>query len=127
MVRSLREATPVWYAPDQSFRGKLAAVVPFFGVPCMANTATSTLARLGKAVVLPYFPRRLDDGGYHIAIWPPLEGFPSGDAVRDTEQYHGVLEKAIRLCPDQYYWVHRKYKNLPEGHPDYYADLDAWK
>ena len=127
MVRSLREATPVWYAPDQSFKGKLAEVVPFFGVPCMANTATSTLARLGKAVVLPYFPRRLDDGSYHIAIRPPLENFPSGDAVRDTEQYHQVLEEAIRLCPDQYYWVHRKYKNLPEGYPDYYADLDAWK
>lgn len=127
MVRSLREATPVWYAPDQSYRGKLAEVVPFFGVPCMANTATSSLARLGKAVVLPYFPRRLENGRYHIAIWPPLENFPSGDPIRDTEQYHEVLEKAIRLCPDQYYWVHRKYKNLPDGYPDYYADLDAWK
>lgn len=127
MVRSLREGTPVWYAPDQSYRGKLAEVIPFFGVPAMTNTATSTLARLGKAVVLPYFPRRLAEGGYRIAIWPPLENFPSGDVVSDTKQYIAVLEKAIRLCPDQYYWVHRKYKNLPEGYPDYYDDLDAWK
>jgi KDO2-lipid IV(A) lauroyltransferase len=127
MVRSLREGTPVWYAPDQSFKGKQACVIPFFGVPSMTNAATSTLARLGKAVVLPYFPRRLPEGGYHISIWPPLQNFPCGDAEEDTKQYVAVLEKAIRLAPDQYYWVHRKYKNLPEGYPDYYEDLDAWK
>lgn len=127
MVRSLREGTPVWYAPDQSFRGKLGAVVPFFDVPAMCNTATSTLARLGKAVVLPYFPRRLPEGGYVISIHPPLEEFPSDDPVRDTERYNEILAQAIRLCPDQYYWVHRKFKNLPEPMPDYYADLDDWK
>lgn len=127
MVRSLREGTPVWYAPDQSFKGKLAELVPFFGVPAMSNTATSTLARLGKAVVLPYFPRRLPEGGYLLTIRPPLENFPSGDCVADTKLYVAELEKAIRLCPEQYYWVHRKYKNLPDPLPNYYADLDAWK
>lgn len=127
MVRSLRDGTPVWYAPDQSFRGKLSAVVPFFGVPTRANTATSNLARLGKAVVVPYFPRRLPDGSYLISIRPPLENFPSDDPVEDTKRYHELLEAAIRECPEQYYWSHRKYKNLPEPLPDYYADLDAWK
>jgi len=127
MVRSLREGTPVWYAPDQSFKGKLAEVVPFFDVPAMANTATSTLARLGKALVLPYFPRRLPAGGYVLEIQPPLENFPSGDPVADTKRYVAVLEEAIRRCPDQYYWVHRKYKNLPDPLPNYYADLEAWK
>jgi len=62
----------------------------------MANTATSTLARLGNAVVLPYFPRRLPEGGYLITIDPPLENFPCGDPVEDTKQYHAVLEAAIR-------------------------------
>lgn len=127
MVRSLREGTPVWYAPDQSFKGKLAQVVPFFGVPTMANTATTTLARLGRAVVLPYFPRRLPGGGYVLSILPALEGFPSDDPVEDTRRYHAMLEDAIRRCPEQYYWIHRKYKNLPAPLPDYYADLDAWK
>lgn len=127
MVRSLREGTPVWYAPDQSFKGKLAEVVPFFGVPTMGNTATSSLARLGRAVVLPYFPRRLPEGGYELTIEAPLEDFPGDDPVADTRRYHEVLEAAIRRCPDQYYWVHRKFKNLPEPLPDYYADLEAWK
>lgn len=127
MVRSLREGTPVWYAPDQSFRGKLAAVVPFFDTPTMANTATSSLARLGRAVVLPYFPRRLPEGGYVISVGEPLENFPGDDPVEDARRYHELLEAAILRCPDQYYWAHRKFKNLPDGLPDYYADLDAWK
>ena len=127
MVRSLREGNPVWYAPDQSYNLKQSAVLPFFGVPAMTNTATSTLARLGRAVVLPYFPRRLDDGSYRLTVMPALDNFPSDDAEADTRRYVELLEQRIRECPEQYYWVHRKYKNLPDGMPDYYADLDAWK
>ena len=125
MVRSLRAGRPVWYAPDQSYDRKGAEVVEFFGIPTMHTTATSTLARLGRAVTLPYFPRRLADGRYEIEILPPLDDFPSGDAVADTRQYVGALEAHIRRCPEQYLWIHRKFKNLPEAYPDYYADLRA--
>lgn len=127
MVRCLRDGMPVWYAPDQSYNLKQSAVLPFFGVPAMTNTATSTLARLGKARVLPYFPRRLPEGGYVLTVMPPLENFPGGDADTDTARYVKLLESRIRLCPEQYYWVHRKYKNLPPDLPNYYDDLDAWK
>lgn len=127
MVRSLRSGRLVWYAPDQSYNRKGSTVVPFFGVPCMHTTATSTLARLGKAVTLPYFPMRLPDGHYRLTIMPPLENFPSDDAVADTQQYVRILEQHIRKCPEQYFWVHRKFKDLPEGYPDYYSDLDALK
>ena len=127
MVRSLRKGRPVWYAPDQSYDRKGAEVVPFFGVPSMHTTATSTLARLGDAVTLPFFPRRLDDGSYVHTIYPPLTNFPSDDAVEDTKQYVRVLEEHIRNCPEQYFWIHRKFKNLPEGYTDPYADLDALK
>jgi KDO2-lipid IV(A) lauroyltransferase len=127
MVRSLRDGTPVWYAPDQSYNQKQSALLPFFGVPSMTNTATSTLARLGRALVMPYFPRRLPEGGYVLTILPPLQDFPSADASADTARIVGILEQRIRLCPEQYYWVQRKYKNLPDGMPDFYADLEAWK
>jgi KDO2-lipid IV(A) lauroyltransferase len=127
MVRSLRAAIPVWYAPDQSYSGKQSAVVPFFGIPSMANTATTSLARLGNACVIPFFPHRLPEGGYQLDILPPLEGIPSGDPAADSLRYHKVLEDYIRLCPEQYYWVHRKFKNLPPPMADYYADLDALK
>ena len=127
MVRSLRAGRIVWYAPDQSYNRKGAEIIPFFGIPSMHTTATSTLARLGKAATIPYFPRRLPDGSYRLTILPPLENFPSDDPVADTKRYVEILEEQIRLCPEQYFWVHRKFKNLPEGHPDYYSDLAASK
>ncbi len=127
MVRSLRGGRPVWYAPDQSYDRKGAEVIEFFGVPCMHTTATSTLARLGKAVVLPFFPQRLPNGHYVTRIYPPLEGFPSDDLIADTRAYVQALEKHIRGCPEQYFWIHRKFKNLPGEYPDFYSDLDALK
>jgi len=125
MVRSLRAGIPVWYAPDQSYDRKQSALLPFFGVPAMTNTATGTLARLGNAVALPFFPRRLPEGGYLVTIMPPIDGVPSDDPVEDTKKYVAILEQQIRLAPEQYYWVHRKFKNRPETLPDAYADLDA--
>ena len=127
MVRSLREGTIVWYAADQSYDGKQSALVPFFGVPAMTNTATSTLAKLGRAKVLPFFPRRLPEGGYEIRILEPIENFPSDDPVADTKKFVKLLEEQIRRSPEQYYWVHRKFKRRPEPLPDVYADLDALK
>lgn len=127
MVRSLRKGRPVWYAPDQSYNRKGSAVVLFFDVPTMHTTATSTLARLGKAVALPYFPRRTPDGRYVLKILPPLPEFPSDDIIEDTRKYVRVLEEHVRSCPEQYFWVHRKFKGLPDEYPDYYADLDALK
>jgi len=127
MVRCLREGHIVWYAPDQSYNRKGAEVIPFFGVPSMQTTATSTLAHLGKAVTIPYFPQRLPDGRYHLRILPPLDNFPSGDPIADTQQYNRVLEEHVRRYPEQYLWVHRKFKDLPDSFPDYYEDLDALK
>ena len=127
MIRSLRSGRMVWYAPDQSYDRKGSAVIPFFGVPAMHTTATTTLARLGNAITIPYFPQRLHDGSYILRILPPLDNFPSNDPVEDTKKYIRVLEEHIRKCPEQYFWVHRKFKNLPEGYADYYADLDALK
>ncbi len=127
LVRRLREKRPVWYAPDQSNNLKGSEVIEFFGIPCMHTTATSQLARLGKAVAIPFFPRRFADGSYEMTLLPPLANVPSDDPVADTRAYIDALEAHIRTCPEQYFWVHRKFKGLPDGYPDYYADLDALK
>lgn len=127
MVRSLRSARAVWYAPDQSYSRKGSGVIEFFGVPAMHTTATSTLARLGDAVTIPFFPLRNADGSYQMTLLPPLEDFPSDDPVADTRRYIALLEDHIRQAPEQYFWIHRKFKNLPDEYPDYYADLDALK
>jgi KDO2-lipid IV(A) lauroyltransferase len=127
MVRTLRDGGIVWYAPDQSYSLKQSAQIPFFGVPAMTNTATSSLAKLGRAKVVPFFPRRLAEGGYELTILPPFENFPGDDPVADTQQYIDVLEEHIRLCPEQYYWIHRKFKNRGADLTDAYANLDALK
>ena len=78
-------------------------------------------------MTIPFFPERTPDGRYRLCVLPPLEDFPSGDLAADTMRYVEVLEEFIRRCPEQYFWLHRKFKNLPAPYPDYYADLDAWK
>ena len=127
MIRSLRNNRAVWYAPDQSYNRKGAEVITFFGVPSMHTTATSTLARLGNAVAIPFFPMRNADGTYTNTLYPPLEDVPSEDVVADTKKYVALLENHVRKCPEQYFWIHRKFKDLPDGYPDYYSDLDALK
>jgi len=127
MVRSLRSGRAVWYAPDQSYNRKGAEILPFFGVPALHTTATSSLARLGNAAVVPFFPRRLEDSTYELTLLPAFDGFPGDDPAEDTRRYIEVLEAHIRQCPEQYFWVHRKFKSLPDGYPDYYSDLDALK
>lgn len=127
MVRSLRANRAVWYAPDQSYNRKGSEVIEFFGVPAMHTTATSTLARLGDAAVVPFFPRRRPDATYELTLFPAFDDFPSDDPVQDTKRYVHLLEQHVRTCPEQYFWVHRKFKDLPDNYPDYYSDLDALK
>jgi KDO2-lipid IV(A) lauroyltransferase len=85
------------------------------------------LGKLGKAVAVPFFPRRLKDGSYRLTILPPLEGFPSDDAEKDTMNFTSILEEHIRQSPEQYFWIHKKFKNRPVPLPDVYSDLDSLK
>ena len=113
MIRSLRDGRALWYAADQSYNRKGSIVVNFFGVPTMHTTATSSLARLGKAVTIPFFPCRKADGRYVMTVLPPFENFPSDDPLDDTRRYIKVLEDHIRSCPEQYLWIHRRWKSKP--------------
>jgi len=122
MIRALKKNEAVWYAPDQSYRNKGAAMVNFFGIPAATTTATSRLARISGASVLTYFPERLPgNAGYRVVIGPPLEDFPSNDVIRDVERFNCLLEAQIRRVPEQYLWVHRRFKGLTRDYPDYYG------
>jgi KDO2-lipid IV(A) lauroyltransferase len=122
MLRTLKQGLTVWYAPDQSYRRKYSALVPFFGEPAMTNAALTHIARISKAAVVPYFPRRLEDGsGYHVEILPALDRFPTDDPAGDALRVNRLLEERIRRAPDQYYWVHRRFKQRPPEFPDPYA------
>jgi KDO2-lipid IV(A) lauroyltransferase len=122
MIRNLRSNSVVWYASDQSYSGKSSALLPFFGEPAMTNIAIGRIAKTSGAAVLPYFCRRLaDDSGYVMTIGAPLDDWPTGDDVSDTARHVRLLEEYIRLCPEQYWWVHKRFKGRPASLPDLYS------
>jgi KDO2-lipid IV(A) lauroyltransferase len=122
MIRALKNNETVWYAPDQSYRNKGAAMVDFFGIPAATTTATSRLARISGAAVLTYFPERLPgQAGYRVVIGPQFDNFPSGNAVHDVERFNELLQAHIRKVPEQYLWMHRRYKGLSPDYPNYYG------
>ena len=121
MVKALNDNAAVWYAPDQSYRKKNSALVPFFGEPAMTNPATSRIAAMTGATVLTYFCRRLEDNsGYVVDIGAPLDDFPTDDLVGDTTRLMEALADYVRTCPDQYCWIHQRFKGRPAPYPDIY-------
>ena len=119
LVRSLSEGATVWYATDQDQGGGHAVFAPFFGVPAATLTTVSRLARLSGAAVVPYWPIRLPNGQYHIRIFSALEDFPT-DPTTDTIRLNALLEGWVSATPEQYLWVHRRFKTRPPGVLDPY-------
>jgi KDO2-lipid IV(A) lauroyltransferase len=119
-VRYLQAGGTVWYAPDQDMRGKDVVFAPFFGVPAATITATHHLARLSGALVIPFFHRRRDDGGYAIRLEAPLAGFPSADPVADATRVNSCIERMVREAPTQYLWLHKRFKTRPPGEAPVY-------
>jgi KDO2-lipid IV(A) lauroyltransferase len=122
MVRALKHNEIVWYAPDQSFRKKGAQMVPFFGTAAATNTGTSRLARMTGATILYFSHERLPNGGgYRVVIYPPADCIPSEDTVSDTAHYNRFIEAQVRRVPEQYWWIHRRFKGLTADYPNYYG------
>ena len=110
--RALKKGELVWYALDQDLGRKRSIFVPFFGVEDTATTpGTSALASLGNALVIPfYLYRKADSTGYHLSLQPPLQDFPTSDEIADTRRVNQILEANIRKRPEQYLWMHRRFK-----------------
>ncbi|MGI2854910.1 LpxL/LpxP family Kdo(2)-lipid IV(A) lauroyl/palmitoleoyl acyltransferase [Shewanella algae] len=123
MVRCLRNPDVIWYTADQDFGRSSAIFIPFFAVPDAATiTGGTTLAKLGKAKVLPFFvERNADDTGYNIEIQAPLDNFPGENEVEDAKRGNGIVEQLISRNPAQYMWLHRRFKTRPnESEPSLY-------
>lgn len=114
-VRYLRDGGVLWYAPDQDMRGKDSVFVPFFGVQAATISATHHLARLSGADVMPFYHRRLPEGGYVIEIGEALADYPSDDVAADTARINVAIEAMVRAAPEQYFWLHKRFKTRPDG------------
>ena len=123
MVRYLRKGGGVWYAPDQDFGAKQSLFAPFFGVPTATLLATHRLPSMTGCKVVTMMPRYLPaEDRYEVVVSPPLEGFPSDDPEADLARINALLEAQVREAPDQYWWIHRRFKTRPEGEPDFYGE-----
>ncbi|MGO2133397.1 MAG: LpxL/LpxP family Kdo(2)-lipid IV(A) lauroyl/palmitoleoyl acyltransferase [Halomonas sp.] len=121
LVRRIRSGNHVWYSPDQDFGREASVFAPFFGVEAATIKLTAKIAHMTGAPVMPLiFHRNPDNRTYRLEYLPPLDNFPSGDEVADAARINAVIEAAIRRHPEQYLWLHRRFKTRPEGEPKFY-------
>lgn len=120
-MKALKNGRSLWYGPDQDYGLRQGLFVPFFGVQAATVYATARFAEKTGAAVVPFSHIRLPGHqGYKITVYPALEDFPTGDDEVDTTRINKIVESLVLLQPDQYLWVHRRFKNRPEGTPDLY-------
>ena len=116
VVKSIKSGRPFYYLPDMDYGRKDAIFVPFFGVKAATITGLSRLAHLTGARVLPCVTRMLPGGaGYVLGIGEAWENFPTADVEADTRRMNDWIESVARTMPEQYYWVHRRFKTRPVG------------
>lgn len=114
LLRVLKAGKVVWYAPDQNYGNREAVFAPFFGVPTATITATSRIARMSSAALVPVSHFRLPGGQYEIVFGPEISNFPSGDDIEDATVINKIIENEVRKAPEQYLWVHRRFKRQPD-------------
>lgn len=128
MVKALREGRAMVYLPDQDYGAKHSVFASLFGIPAATLSVSSQLAKLGKATVLGYVcTRKADLSGYTVALLDGFEDYGKGSEQQDARILNQFLEQCIRRYPDQYLWVHRRFKTRPPGEADFYTDPEAIK
>lgn len=121
VVRRIKSGHNVWYSPDQDFGRSASVFAPFFGVEAASIKLTAKIARMTGAPVMPLmFHRNPDNRTYTLEYLPPFDDFPSGDEVADAARVNAFIETAIRKRPEQYLWLHRRFKTRPKGEVSLY-------
>ena len=121
IVRAMKAGRPFYYLPDVNFRTRDSIFVPFFGVPAATVSGLSRLAKLTGAAVVPCATRMLPGGqGYVVEVGQAWDNYPTDDVEADTRRMNAWIEEAVRTMPEQYYWVHRRFKTRPAGEPPLY-------
>ena len=122
LVAALRQGLPLYLLPDMDYGTRDSVFVPFFGVQTATITSLSRFARMARARVVPVVSR-LTKEGYEVTVHAPWADYPTGDVEADTTMMNAHLEAFIRATPEQYYWVHKRFKTRPDGQPSFYANL----
>jgi KDO2-lipid IV(A) lauroyltransferase len=121
VVKALRRGLPFYYLPDMDYGSRDSIFVAFFGVRAATITGLSRIARLAGAIVVPAVTRQLPGAaGYALTFYPAWRDFPSNDVERDTRRMNAFIEERVLEMPEQYYWLHKRFKTRPPGEPRFY-------
>ena len=121
LLRGFKGGLGLQLSPDLDLGPRDALFVPFFGVQAATVTALSRLARLADAVIVPVVVRQLPDAeGYVLRMYPAWENYPGESVEADTRHMNAFIEQRVLEMPEQYYWVHKRFKTRPEGEPRIY-------
>src|SRR4051812_16282019 len=120
VLRWINSGIPFYYLPDLDFGRKGTVFVPFFGVPAATAVGLSYIARSTGAAVVPCVARMLPEGGYVVRFYPAWRGFPSGDEEADARRMMAFIEERVLEMPEQYHWLHKRFKTRPEGEQRFY-------
>lgn len=120
MKQFLKDGNTVWYGYDQDFGARRSVFAPFFGVQTATLKTPSKIARETGATCLMLAQFRKPDGVYALHFSPILEGYPGEDEVENATRLNAQLEEFVRLHPEQYLWMHRRFRSRPEGEASLY-------
>ncbi len=122
MVRAMKQGDWLWYAADQDYGPKVSEFVPFFGIDAAMVSAPPRLAAMADVPIVAMTYRRLEGyRGYEIEFMPAFDTIPSGDNYADLVVLSEHYERSIRQNPEEYLWVHRRFKTRPQGQEKLYA------
>jgi len=119
MLKAIKNKLPIWYAPDQDLGIEKCVFAPFFNIQTATVTATARLAKGDNTVVIPYYFIRTESG-YSMNFEQPIDQYPDADAMASAAITNKILEAQILKNPDQYLWIHRRFKTRPEGESSFY-------
>ena len=119
IVAALRAGDPLYLLPDMNYGPQESVFVPFYGVSAATVPSLSRFARLARAKVVPVITR-MTRQGYAVQVMSAWADFPSDDALADTAVMNQRLQTFIDTMPDQYFWVHKRFKDRPPGVPSVY-------
>lgn len=119
LIAALRAGDPLYLLPDMNYGLPESVFVPFYGVMACTVTSLGRFARLGKASVVPVVTRMTREG-YEVQVLPAWKDFPTGDLEADATEMNRRLQGFIDTMPDQYYWVHKRFKDRPAGEAPIY-------
>ena len=121
IIKGLRQGKPFFYLPDQDQTVKDGAFIPFFGIPAATITTVPRLAAMTKASIVPCVTRLLPGAaGYVLTFYPAWQNYPTGDDIADTCRMNEFIEQRVLEMPEQYFWLHKRFKTRPEGETKFY-------